>query len=114
LLARSSYHIGASGIVYGFAAFLFFSGVFRKDVKSIALALLVAFIYGGLVWGVLPVVPGVSWESHLFGAVSGTFTAYILRKYDKQKKYDWENERSDIPKEKLEISYKKGYPWDEK
>lgn len=61
LLARQVYHIGASGLVYGFVSFLFFSGIFRKDNRSVALALIITFLYGGLVWGVLPGMKGISW-----------------------------------------------------
>jgi membrane associated rhomboid family serine protease len=75
------YHIGASGLVYGFLSFLFFSGVFRKDRRSIALALLVTLVYGGLVWGIFPLQPGVSWESHFFGALSGAICAYQYRNF---------------------------------
>lgn len=82
--SQKGYHVGASGIIYGFVSFLFFSGVFRKDRKSLALALLVAFVYGGLVWGVFPVFPGVSWESHFFGALTGAIAAYVYRHVDKE------------------------------
>ena len=89
-----SHHIGASGLIYGFAAFLFFSGVFRKDIRSMALSLVIAFFYGGMVWGVLPAEEGVSWESHLFGFIAGTLNAWYHRKVGKapQKKYSWELE----------------------
>jgi membrane associated rhomboid family serine protease len=90
-----SYHIGASGLVYGFVCFLFFSGVFRKDTKSIALAILVILVYGGLIGGILPTQPGVSWQSHLFGALSGTICSYIYRNTDVTSKYDWESEEDD-------------------
>lgn len=92
LFAREAYHIGASGIIYGLLGFLFFSGVFRRDNRSIALALLVTFIYGGLVWGILPGVKGISWESHLFGGISGIIVSFIYRKEDPYIKYDWERE----------------------
>ncbi len=105
LFGREVYHIGASGVVYGFVSFLFFSGIFRRDNKSIALSLLVVFLYGGLVWGVFPGMKGISWESHLIGGIVGMATAFIFRKIDPQKKYDWEDEEETIPKEKLEISY---------
>lgn len=105
LFARDVYHIGASGIIYGFVSFLFFSGIFRKDNRSIALALVVIFLYGGLIWGVLPVERGVSWESHLSGAIIGIMASFIFRKVDPPKKYDWENEESDTPVNKLEVSY---------
>jgi membrane associated rhomboid family serine protease len=105
IFGREVYHIGASGIIYGFVSFLFFSGIFRKDNRSIALALVVIFFYGGLIWGVLPVEKGVSWESHLFGAIVGLISAFIFRKVDPPKKYDWEDEDSNIPANKLEVSY---------
>lgn len=102
---REVYHIGASGIIYGFVSFLFFSGIFRKDNRSIALALVVIFLYGGLIWGVLPVEKGVSWESHLFGAIVGLISAFVFRNVDPPKRYDWEDENSDTPIRDLEVSY---------
>lgn len=107
LFARSVYHIGASGLIYGFAAFLFFSGIFKRDNRSIGLSLLVTFLYGGMVWGILPGQKGISWESHFFGGITGIVCAFIFRKKDKHYKYDWEAEESDIPPDKLEISYNK-------
>ncbi len=92
LFARESYHIGASGLVYGFAAFLFFSGLFRKDKRSIALSLLIVFLYGGMVWGVLPTDPKISFESHLFGALTGIVCAFLFRKNDPPPVYEWEVE----------------------
>jgi membrane associated rhomboid family serine protease len=105
LFAREVYHIGASGIVYGLVSFLFFSGIFRRDNKSIAIALIVTFLYGGIVWGVLPGQKGISWESHLFGGIAGIITAFIFRKIDPQKKYDWEDEEDDFDVDELEVSY---------
>ncbi|WP_348342964.1 rhomboid family intramembrane serine protease [Ignavibacterium sp.] len=105
LFAREVYHIGASGIVYAFVSYLFFSGIFRRDNKSITLSLIVVFLYGGLVWGVLPGLEGISWESHLFGAITGIIAAFVFRKSDPIKHYEWEDEESDVPPEKLEVSY---------
>jgi len=105
LFARQVYHIGASGIVYGFVSFLFFSGIFRRDNKSIAIALIVTFLYGGIIWGVLPGQKGISWESHLFGGIAGIITAFIFRKIDPQKKYDWEDDEDDFDVNELEVSY---------
>lgn len=79
IFARSSYHIGASGLVYAYASFLFFSGLFRKDTKSLILALSVAFLYNGMLYGLVPNDPGISWESHLIGAIIGAFYAYHFR-----------------------------------
>jgi len=92
LLGRESYHIGSSGIVYGFFTFLFFSGLIRRDNRSVGLALIVTFLYGSLIWGVLPLSREISWEYHLFGALTGILAAIIFRKSDPVKKYDWEDE----------------------
>jgi len=106
IFARQVFHIGASGIVYGFVSFLFFSGIFRKDNTSIALALVITFLYGGLVWGMIPGWKGISWESHLFGAITGLIAAYLFRKIDPPtKKYDWEDEPDDFDVKDLEVSY---------
>lgn len=91
-VGRESYHIGASGVIYGLISFLFFSGVLRKDKRAIALSLLMVFLYGGLVWGMLPIKEEISFESHLFGAVVGFVCALIFRKNDPPAKYEWEQE----------------------
>ena len=82
LFARETYHIGASGIIYGFAAFIFFSGIFRREKWSIALALAVMVLYGGMVKGIAPSPdhPHMSWESHLIGGLSGILVAFYYRK----------------------------------
>ncbi len=77
--ARPDPHIGASGIVYGLAAFLFWAGALRRERRAIALALIVAFLYGGSVWGIFPGDPGQSWETHLSGAIAGVLAALIDR-----------------------------------
>jgi membrane associated rhomboid family serine protease len=106
IFARQVFHIGASGVVYGFVSFLFFSGIFRRDNTSIALALVITFLYGGLVWGMIPGWKGISWESHLFGAITGLLAAYLFRKIDPpKKKYDWEDDPDDFDANKLEVSY---------
>ncbi len=109
IFARSSYHIGASGIVYALVSFLFFSGIIKKDKRSITLSLLVVFLYGGLAYGVFPIKEGISWESHLIGGIVGFIIAVIFRKKDIYKKYDWEDEMLDEDVKNLEVSYKKGY-----
>lgn len=73
LLGRDAYHIGASGLVYGMASFLIFSGILRKNRRLLALALAVVFVYGSLIWGMFPYVPDVSWEAHLFGFLAGIY-----------------------------------------
>ncbi len=91
LFARPSAHLGASGLTYGLVTFLFLSGVLRRDPPAIGLALIVAFLYGGTIWGVLPIEQGVSFESHLAGAVLGLICAVLLRNRDGLRKLS-ENE----------------------
>lgn len=76
LAARGAYHIGASGMVYGLASFLFFSGLIHKNRALASLSLIIVFLYGSMVWGVLPIFEGMSWESHLFGAVTGLILTF--------------------------------------
>ncbi len=80
IFCRASYHIGASGLVYGLAAFLVFFGFFRRDFKSLLISLVIFAVYNGLFYGVLPTQPNVSWESHLFGAIVGVYLAAKLSK----------------------------------
>lgn len=91
-LGRAAYHIGASGLIYGFVSFLFFSGIIRRDNRSISLALIVTFLYGGIIWGILPIDAEISWEYHLFGTLTGIYCAILFRKLDPAPKYDWEDE----------------------
>jgi membrane associated rhomboid family serine protease len=94
--AREAYHIGASGIVYGLAFFLFFSGVFRRIIELAAVSLIVVFLYGSMIWGIFPFVPDVSWESHLSGGLAGLILALVYRNDGPQpKRYDWEVEDDD-------------------
>ncbi|MEP7266961.1 MAG: rhomboid family intramembrane serine protease [Saprospiraceae bacterium] len=87
-LARgNSVHIGASGVIYGLVAFVFWNGIFRRDLKSIILLLVVIILYSGMLYGILPNQPGVSWESHLYGGLVGILVAYVMRRFD-VKEYD--------------------------
>ena len=113
LFARGSYHIGVSGVVYGLASFIFFSGVFRKDRRALTLSLLTIFLYSSLLVGIFPTEKGISWESHLFGFLTGIVLAIIFRKKDPFKKYDWEDEELEEDVRNLEINYKKGNPFEE-
>jgi membrane associated rhomboid family serine protease len=93
VIGRSSYHIGASGIIYMLFSFIFFSGIFRKYYRLIAVSLVVIFLYGSMVWYILPVEEQISWEGHLSGFVTGIFLAYIFKESGPQKmRYDWEEE----------------------
>ena len=94
--ARPSYHIGASGVVYGLASFMFLSGVIKKNMSLSAFALVVVFLYGNMIWGVLPVLPHISWESHLMGAIAGIVMAFYYKELGPQKTtYLWETEVDD-------------------
>ena len=90
----SSIHVGASGLVYGLVSYIFVAGVIRRDRRAIAASLLVSFLYGSSVWGVLPISAGVSWETHLAAALIGLALAIALRRLDlpPRKRYAWEDE----------------------
>ncbi len=77
---RDSVHIGASGVVYGLAFFIFFSGVFRHDKRLAAISMIVVLLYGGMVWGMIPQGGNISWEGHLYGALSGISLSWYYRK----------------------------------
>lgn len=94
---RPSWHIGASGLIYGLSSFLFVSGLIRKDTRLAALALIVTFLYGSLIWGAFPNFfpkeENISWEGHLGGAVAGLLLAiYYRNSGPKRKLYSWELE----------------------
>ena len=92
-IGRESFHIGASGLIYAMASFLFFSGILRKNSQLSAVALLVIFIYGGLFWGLFPTHKNISWEGHLTGFIAGFLVSFVYRKDGpKRKKYNWEIE----------------------
>jgi membrane associated rhomboid family serine protease len=99
IAARPAYHIGASGIVYGLAAFIFTSGILRRHAGLMSVALIVVFLYGSLIWGVFPEFfpqERISWESHLFGLVAGVAMAFVYRKEGPQRrKYSWELEEEE-------------------
>src|SRR5690606_40637259 len=96
LFGRAVWHIGASGVVYAMAAFHFVSGIIRIDVRLLTLSVTVVFLYGGLIWGLLPINPEISWEGHLWGAISGIVLALLYRKYTiRRDKFDWEDEEEE-------------------
>lgn len=78
LTARSSYHIGASGIIYAIASYIFFAGIVSSKKGAAAISVLIVLFYGGMIWGLLPGEPHVSWESHIAGGVAGFVTAFIF------------------------------------
>lgn len=101
LSGRDAYHIGASGLVYGIAGFLFFSGILRRDSRLAAITLVIAFLYGSMVWGIFPdFFPGknISYEGHFWGLAAGVVFAIYYRKQGPQRvKYSWELEEQVSP-----------------
>jgi membrane associated rhomboid family serine protease len=98
LAGRDAWHIGASGLVYGFASFLFFSGIIRRYFRLIALSLLVVFLYGSMVWGMVPeLYKNVSWEAHMLGFIAGIIMALWYRDEGPQNPvYDWMDDEDGI------------------
>jgi len=83
-------------VVYAMAAFHFVSGIIRNDIRLLTLSVTVVFLYGGMVWGMFPINPDVSWEGHLWGAISGVALAWHYRKYIiRRDKFDWEGEEEE-------------------
>lgn len=80
LFGRNAYHVGASGVIYGYFGYLLLAGFVAKQPKLILISILVGFFYGGMVFGVLPSRPYISWESHLFGFISGLVAAKFWAK----------------------------------
>jgi len=111
LFAREAYHFGASGLTHGLMFFLFLIGVIRRDKPAMALAMIVFFLYGSMVWGVLPTKEEISFETHLFGALMGVVCAVVFRNRDPkpaEKKYSWEIEQeedAEKPKDREDILY---------
>jgi membrane associated rhomboid family serine protease len=94
IAGREALHIGASGLVYGLASFLFFSGIIRRYFRLIALSLLIVFLYGSMIWGIFPgIYKNVSWESHMLGFFSGVVLSVLYRKEGPQRPvYEWMDE----------------------
>ena len=95
-IGRPNLHFGVSGLIYGLLAYVFVSGILRKDMRSVSVSLLIGFLYGSMVWGVLPIRPQMSWEMHLSGAIFGILLAILFRNWDRTPilRYDWEDDDS--------------------
>jgi membrane associated rhomboid family serine protease len=110
IIGRPSFHIGASGIIYALASFLCISGVIRKNPKLAAVSLIIIFLYGSMIWGIIPTKEPISWEGHLAGFVAGILVAVFYRNEGPpHKKYQWEIdeelEKQEIKENKIEINY---------
>ncbi|SDQ48412.1 rhomboid family intramembrane serine protease [Flagellimonas zhangzhouensis] len=93
VMARPSYHIGASGLIYVLASFIFFKGILAKNYRLVALSLIVVFIYGSMIWYIFPIEEEISWEGHLSGFLTGLLLAFTTKvKLPAVRKYAWEHE----------------------
>lgn len=102
-IGRDSFHIGASGLIYALAGFIFFSGLIRNNKRLSALSLVVIFIYGSMFWGVFPTYEHVSWEGHLSGLVAGLILAiYFKNEGPKKDIYQWEIDEENEENERNE------------
>jgi membrane associated rhomboid family serine protease len=109
-IGRPSFHIGASGIVYALASFLFISGIIRKNPRLSAISMLIIFLYGSMIWGILPTKEPISWEGHLSGFMAGIIVALFYRKEGpKREKYQWEIdeelEKQHLKENEMKINY---------
>ena len=117
LFARDAYHVGASGVVYGLVAFLAWTGIFRRNLKSIILALVMLVAFGSYFHGIVPNKEGVSWESHLFGGLVGIFTAFLFKNVKEDDELDkpdpWAdevgNEQFFLPRDTFEKTKQERY-----
>lgn len=102
-IGRESWHVGASGVIYGLATFLFFSGAIRRYIPLMAISLIVVFLYGSMIWGIFPLSLHLpySWEAHLSGSVSGIALSIIFRERGPQKPPPkvWDEESDDDSEE---------------
>ena len=110
---RPAFHIGASGMIYLLVSFIFFSGVFRKYYRLVALSLIVVFLYGSMVWYIFPMEDRISWEGHLSGFLVGLLFAFIFKtrgptpnkfEYSKNEEFEslFDNDGNFAPPEKIE------------
>ena len=89
LFGREVNHIGSSGLFYALLTYLFVSGFLKKDIQSIGISVAIAFMYGYMIWGIFPGRAGISWESHMFGLLTGVFLAYNTKDIDRPVLKDW-------------------------
>ncbi len=84
LLGRPSFHIGLSGVIFGYWGFVTINGFIERSIKSLFISAVAIFLYGGMIFGVLPSSPNISFESHFFGALSGILYSYLYRRKSKR------------------------------
>lgn len=108
IMARESYHIGASGLIYGLFSFLLLSGFIRLNKQLISLSFFVVIVYGSMVWGIFPVKLNISYEAHFWGFVSGIILAIFYRKQGLQKEIFVWDEEEELDEKENEY-WKSGY-----
>lgn len=93
VIARPSYHIGASGLIYVLVSFIFFKGIFTRHFRLISLSMAVVFLYGSMIWYIFPIEEGISWEGHLSGFLVGLYFSLTFKTpLPEEKKYAWQKE----------------------
>jgi membrane associated rhomboid family serine protease len=95
IIGRDSIHIGASGMIYAFAGYIFFGGLLSRDIRLMAISLIVVFMYGSMVWGMMPQNTGISWEGHLAGFLTGIILALIYKPESKSTDFDEDEDDDD-------------------
>ncbi len=85
LFARESYHVGASGLVFGYFGAILARAVIERSLTSMAIGIITVMAYGALIWGILPLRSQVSFESHLFGLIAGIFVVWLDVKLSRSK-----------------------------
>ncbi len=78
LMGRGAFHIGASGLIFGYFGFLLMRTYYSPSIGTIIISTGVLVFYGGILYGVLPQGGGISWEGHLFGFLSGVAVAKLI------------------------------------
>ena len=81
VFARGAYHIGASGLVFGYFGILLGRAAFKRSIFSFVIAAITIALYGGLIWGILPTRSYISFEAHLFGLIAGVVVAWLERRF---------------------------------
>ncbi len=111
VIGRENIHIGASGLIYALAFFLFWSGLLRKYPPLVAIALIVGFLYGNMVWHVFPwqAFPNESWEGHLSGSLVGSVLAVVYRKQGPQRPIKQWDDTPETEHEKALAAYAESF-----